>query len=193
MMPFVYVKNNKTFSGFEDGCTDIQSQSSRTLKNPNSKHITQRYYKSSMWPQVTDDNISFTGNAKALFTMTPAATTQSQPHKHCSLPFTSWQRKLDRPWCRKTQQKCFCPRDTKTRSHLSKTELLASSSCSKDLQLIKKLWSERSHKSQLLSTQNTGYQSQVLASFHIQFSPKMKLILLCFSTEQTRACCGILV
>lgn len=123
MMPFVYVKNNKTFSGFEDGCTDIQSQSSRTLKNPNSKHITQRYYKSSMWPQVTDDNISFTSPAKALFTMTPAATTQSQPHKHCSLPFTSWQRKLDRPWCRKTQQKCFCPRDTKTGSHLSKTEL----------------------------------------------------------------------
>lgn len=134
-----------------------------------------------MWLQVTDDNVSFTSPAKALFTMTPAATTQSEPHKWCSLPFTSWQCKVDRTWCRKTQQKCFCPGDTKTGSYLSKTELLASSSCSKDLQLIKKLWSERSLRSQLLSTQNMGYQSQVLASFHIRLAPRWNS---CFYVSQ---------
>lgn len=146
-----------------------------------------------MWLQVADDNVSFTSPAKALFTMTAAATIQFEPHKRCSLPLTSWQCKVDRTWCRKTQHKCFRPGDTKTGSHLSKTELLASSSCSKDLQLIKKLWSERSLRSQLLSTQNTVCQSRVLASFHIRLSTKMKLMLLCFSTEQTRACCGIFV
>lgn len=87
MIPFVYVKNKKNiFSSFEDGCRDIQSQNSRILENPNSKHITQKYQACGT---VADDNIAFTSPAKVLFTMTPAATTQSEPHKHCSLPFTS--------------------------------------------------------------------------------------------------------